>query len=161
MNITKGRKMKEIVGDMFREKVAKLANAICLTTNGFVKKNGCCVMGAGNAKQARDKFDGIDRTLGNLIKENGNIVQIIHRVIDTDIVAFPVKHNWWEKADLDLLDISTRSLVWLTNNMGWEKVILPRPGCHNGKLKWLSEVKPILREYLDDRFYIINLPGKY
>jgi len=161
MNIKKGRKMKEIVADMFRRKVVNLADAICLTTNGVVKKNGCCVMGAGNARQARDKFSGIDKKLGDLIKENGNIVQIVWEIESTFILSFPVKHNWWEKADIDLVESSTKQLVELTDKMGWEKVILPRPGCHNGKLKWLSEVKPILRKYLDDRFYIINLPGKY
>lgn len=153
--------MNEIVADMFSEKVVSLANAICLTTNGFVKKNGCCVMGAGNARQARDKFKGIDKKLGNLIKENGNIVQIVWEVGSTFVLSFPVKHNWWEKADVDLVESSTKQLVELTDRMGWKKVILPRPGCHNGKLKWLSEVKPILRKYLDNRFYIINLPGKY
>jgi len=153
--------MNEIVADMFSEKVVKLADAICLTTNGFVKKNGCCVMGAGNAKQARDKFDGIDKSLGGLIKEKGNIVQIIWKLENTFILSFPVKHNWWEKADINLLESSAKQLVKLTDEMGWQKVILPRPGCHNGKLKWLSEVKPILRKYLDNRFYIINLPGKY
>jgi hypothetical protein len=155
------RRMNEIVADMFSEKVVNLADAICLTTNGFVKKNGCCVMGAGNAKQAKDKFKGIDKVLGTLIKENGNIVQIVWNLVDTFILSFPVKHNWWEKADVDLVELSTKQLVELTNKMGWKKVILPRPGCHNGRLMWLSEVKPILKSYLDDRFYIINLPGKY
>ena len=153
--------MKEIVADMFSEKVVKLADAICLTTNGFVKTDGCCVMGAGNARQARDKFKGIDKKLGTLIKENGNIVQIIWELDDVVILSFPVKHNWWEKADTSLVEFSTKQLVKLTDEMGWQKVILPRPGCHNGKLKWLSEVKPILKKYLDDKFYIINLPGKY
>jgi len=153
--------MKEIVGDMFSEKIMKLADAVCITTNGFVKKDGCCVMGAGNAKQAKEKFEGIDKRLGELIKENGNIVQIIYRYFGPDIIAFPVKHNWWEKADPDLVTTSTKSLLSLTNSMGWKKVILPRPGCNNGKLKWLSEVKPILKLYLDDRFSIISLPGRY
>lgn len=42
---------------------------LCITTNGYIKKNGCAVMGAGVAKQARDRFDGLDRLLGEKLKE--------------------------------------------------------------------------------------------
>ena len=39
--------MKEIRGDLFTQE----ADTICITTNGFVKANGECVMGRGCAKQ--------------------------------------------------------------------------------------------------------------
>lgn len=148
--------MKETVGNMFSAKVISFADAICLTTNGFFKNNGRAVMGRGNAKQAKDLYKGIDLEFGKLLKKNGNIVQIV-RMKPIPIISFPVKHKWWERADLDLIRKSAFELVKLTDWNVWQKVILPRPGCYNGKLKWLSQVKPILREYLDDRFYIISL----
>lgn len=148
--------MKELTGNMFAPKIISFADVLCLTTNGFIKKDGKAVMGAGNAKQARDLYKGIDLDLGKSIKRNGNIVQII-RVEQVPFVSFPVKHNWWEKADLELLTRSAFQLVQLTDSQKWKKVILPRPGCYNGRLNWLSDVKPIMREYLDDRFYLISL----
>lgn len=39
--------------------------AVCITTNGIVKKNGCAVMGAGIAKEANMRFSGLARNLGN------------------------------------------------------------------------------------------------
>jgi len=148
--------MKELTGDMFSTKIISFADALCVTTNGFSKKNGRAVMGRGNAKQAKDLYKNIDLEFGNLLKKNGNIVQIL-RMNPIPIISFPVKHNWWEKADLELIRRSTFELVKLTDENNWKKIILPRPGCYNGKLKWISEVKPILKDYLDDRFYIISL----
>jgi len=40
-----------------------------ITANSFVKRNGCLVMGAGIARQARDRFPGLDATLGQAIRE--------------------------------------------------------------------------------------------
>ena len=149
--------MKEITGNMFAHHVQKFADAICLTTNGFIKKDGSAVMGAGNAKQAKDLYEGIDFELGNVIKENGNKVQILRYSIPP-IIVFPVKYKFWESADLQLIKISAQQLLDLSNTYpSWKRIILPRPGCYNGKRSWLSEVKPILQEILDDRFYIIAL----
>jgi len=52
---------------------------ICgITTNGYVKKNGLAVMGRGCALQARKRFMGLPRVLGEKIQQNGNIVQKVH-----------------------------------------------------------------------------------
>ena len=152
--------LKEISGNMFSSSLLKFADVICITTNGFVKKNGRAVMGAGNAKQARDMFKDIDLDFGKALKENGNIVQIIRyeNLVDKElpIVSFPVKHNWWEMADLELIRNSLKQLLIMMIYNDWKKVILPRLGCSNGKLNWLSEVRPLLEEYLDERVYVVD-----
>jgi len=152
--------VREISGDMFSPVYIKFADAICVTTNGVVKKNGKAVMGAGNALQARKIFKGLDLDLGRLIKKNGNIVQIIRFEMihgkKIPIISFPVKHNWWEKADLELIRKSLDQLSAEIKFNQWKKVILPRPGCMNGKLSWLTEVKPLLELFMDDQIYVID-----
>jgi len=138
--------MQEITGELFDQ-----PGVLCITTNGFIKKDGSCVMGRGCARQAKELYSGIEYELGRLIRENGNHVQ----VIQDGIVAFPVKHNWWEEADLELIEQSCEELVDLADTHGWDRVTLPRPGCGNGKLDW-DVVKLIVSEYLDDRFYVIT-----
>jgi hypothetical protein len=157
--------MKEMIGDMFSNKIASHFDAICITTNGIVKKDGKSVMGAGVAKQARDRFCNIDKILGSVITLNGNIVQLIYKmsvpllynkIHIVHIISFPTKNDWRQMSDLRLIEKSVIQLVTLTDTYGWNKILLPRPGCANGGRKWLSEVKPILKKYLDDRFYIIR-----
>jgi hypothetical protein len=143
--------MKEIFGDLFEQKDA---DAICITTNGSVKKNGKAVMGRGCAREANRRWN-CAKILGKAIKERGNVPMIFHRTEDYAVVSFPVKHRWWKKADLNLIRSSAKHLVMLTNTNGWKKVILPRPGCGNGRLDW-KDVKPILEPILDDRFYVIT-----
>ena len=52
-------------------------DAVCITTNGFVKSNGAAVMGAGIAKQMRMVVPGLDKVLGLKIAQEGNNVHAL------------------------------------------------------------------------------------
>ncbi len=143
--------MKEIQGNLFD--LLQDYDAICITTNGAVKKNGECVMGRGCALTAKTLWPPIAKRLGDLILQNGNITQKLGEVGSCRIIAFPVKHHWAQKADLELIRKSAEQLVEISQYC--ERVLIPRPGCGNGQLNW-EEVKPILEEILDDRFYVIS-----
>ncbi len=157
--------MLERVGNLFDE----TGDAICITTNGAIKCDGCAVMGAGIAKEAAIRFPELPKKLGMNLKTLGNhvtVLDFISRPTDNEckcpkftyIVAFPVKTMWYDKADLSLIEQSCKELVDITTRTGWTKVSLPRPGCLNGKLSW-EEVKPICEKYFDDRFTIVDLKG--
>lgn len=145
--------MKEIYGDLW-EHLGK--TVVVITTNGVVKKDGACVMGRGCAKEALQQFSnvGIQYSIGRHIQKNGNIPCVI-KVPPGTVVTFPVKHNWWEKADISLIAKSASILKQLADENGWERIVLPRPGCGNGHLDW-KDVKPILEKHLDDRFEVIT-----
>lgn len=207
--------MKEIRGDLFDCRtyqtslpraclggfdVIKVPDAICITTNGFVKRNGYAVMGRGCARAAAEKEPQLAVILGHLIKTNG--AHKVHRLYEFahpgsnnnftfDLLAFPVKPagiylgpalikefpdyperfivkhmrnkfcagdtvpGWACKAELSIISHSASQLADLANEYGWDVVVLPRPGCGAGELKW-SQVKPVLEQHLDDRFYAIT-----
>lgn len=147
--------MIELKGNLFSLEIIDFADAICITTNGNVKKNGKAVMGAGCALDAKNKYPNIDLKLGKLIKAHGNIVQIIMNQ-PKPIISFPTKNNFFETSKISLIEKSISQLISLTNLMGWEKVVVPRPGCSNGGLEWFSQVKPLLEQKFDDRFWIIK-----
>lgn len=121
-------------------------DAIVITTNGFIKKNGEAVMGRGCALEAVKKYPQLAKTLANHIKACGNVVGVTGyvksqqpvpkkgmKVLFPPIIFFPVKHNWWERADLDLIRQSRDKLIELVNNARFKKVIVPRPGVGNGR----------------------------
>lgn len=118
-----------------------------ITTNGFVKNNGQAVMGRGCAKEAATKYVTLPVELGSLLKRHGNHLFVL---MQYKLITFPVKHNWWEKADLKLISQSAAELFELNFN----NVVMPRAGCGNGQLSW-EEVKPIL-EYLPDSITVIT-----
>jgi len=71
---------------------------VCITTNGFVKKNGEAVMGRGTARQAVKRWPSLPRLLGNYINEFGNTVYVLPfpamffpKNSPPRLVAFPVK----------------------------------------------------------------------
>lgn len=149
--------MKEVCCNLWDHGLASTGapSAICITTNGTVKANGSAVMGRGCALEAAQIYPGIAAQLGSQIEEAGNNVQIIRVVSSVPIVAFPVKYAWHERADLDLIARSARSLVELIACQGWREVLLPRPGCGNGQRDWEREVRPILLPILDDRVVVV------
>jgi len=88
--------MKELRGHLLQpETYGFVPDAICITTNGFTKSNGDCVMGRGCAKQAKEKWPKVPFDLGKLIRKNGNVTQSIATITRGDeswaLVAFPVK----------------------------------------------------------------------
>lgn len=145
--------MLNIKGDMFLH--LEEYDAACITTNGTVKEDGSCVMGRGVAAIAKKRWPGIDHTIGLLIKLEGNHCRTISIEEDTLIIAFPVKHQWFEKADIKLIEQSCVELNWIADYFCLQKILLPRPGCGNGQLDY-KDVEPILQKILDDRFYVID-----
>ena len=111
-------------------------------------------MGRGCALEARLKHPTIPAILGEAITRHGNHVHWLYGGLKGNIIfSFPVKHRWNEKADLDLIERSADELRKIVP-IPWT-VVLPRPGCGNGGLKWES-VKPILEPILNDRFHVIT-----
>ena len=127
-----------------------------ITTNGVVKGNGACVMGRGIALQAKTMFPGIDKVLGDKIMKEGNVVHDLEKYINKDrefhIYSFPVKEHWKDKADILIISRSLAEIVKLQ----YEKIIMVRPGCGNGRLSWKYNIKGLIQNYLDDRFIVVN-----
>jgi hypothetical protein len=141
--------MKEVFGDLW-----EFDGTIAITTNGFVKRDRTCVMGRGCAKQAAIRFLELPHKLGTRISSEGNHVFYFP---EHGLITFPVKHNWWEVADSDLIARSARELLKIVEvKKIKEAIYLPRPGCGNGRLKW-EDVKKILSPILkSDQFHIVT-----
>ncbi len=131
----------------------KDGNYIVVTTNGFVKKNGECVMGRGIALQTKEKFEGFADRLGSAICAYGNKVLVFS---PEKIITFPTKHNWWEKSDLKLIEESAIQLAYEFKDKEFRlKIYMPKPGCSNGKLDW-KDVEPIIEPHLKDIVTIVD-----
>jgi len=152
--------MQEIKDDIWN--YHKKGFMIVIPTNGFVKNNDEAVMGRGLALQASTKFPELPKLLGQRIKEYGNVVFTFSgnnftKEPNLRLITFPVKHKWWERANLQLIEKSTKELaeIFKHNLMNYLiPVYLPRVGCGNGKLNWI-EVRPILERYLNPEKFVI------
>ena len=134
-------------------------NFIVIPTNGYIKNDGTCVMGRGLAKDAMEQFPALPKQLAQRIKRYGNNVYIF---TEYRIITFPVKHNWWEKADLNLIETSAKQLaLLLKHNLSSlpTPIIIPQVGCGNGKLEW-KNVEPILKKHLNKDFTLTILDEK-
>ena len=167
------------------------SDAICVTTNGFVvrdkktrKPRG--VMGRGVAYQAKVWLPDIEYRLGKHLIHNGNCPGILGKVQETAIVSFPVKRaedqypcelvsharnrflpgdlvpGYLLKADLDTILKSANGLAELIKEYKWNRIVLPKPGCGAGELKWGDVAKIIKKSNLAkyaDRIWITDLNG--
>ncbi|KAF0218363.1 MAG: hypothetical protein FD174_2980 [Geobacteraceae bacterium] len=140
--------MIEITGDIWDF----LGRAvIAITTNGRVAKSGGAVFGRGCARQAQERFPDLPLRLGRLLEAHGNHVFYL----GCGLVSFPVEESPWALPDLRLIRRSARELKELSDREGWEMIVVPRPGCGGGGLDW-QEVRPLLAEFFDRRFYVIT-----
>ena len=163
--------MQEIQKDIrpILEGMVPRPEAICCTTNNVVTDTGL-VMGAGIAKVFKEVFPHLPITWGARVlvnakrygdKCNGLICSRVPNYSGTAkmcdilyLIALPTKNHWKDPSSLPLIEQSLKSLVKLTNYMGWSDVWLPRPGCLNGGLSWEKQVKPLCEKHLDNRFTV-------
>ena len=141
--------MQEIKGELFEQE----CDAICITTNGSVMKDnknimGGDIMGGGCAYQAKEMFEGLDCVVGKDILENGLRVFYIKvkKGPFKNLVIFPVKYKINENADIGLIVKSCKELIRITAEKKWTKVIIPRPGCGLGGLKWEDVVMKMMKQ---------------
>lgn len=147
--------MKEIKGDAWKLIEQKEFQGLCILTNGIVNSRGENIMGAGIAKQAKQRAPGLPKLIGNHIGQNGNIPLIIKSPKSGKyMITFPTKHDWKDKSDIDLIIRSANSVNDIAEKYDIN-VLLPRPGCGKGGLNW-NEVKPHLENILSDRIYIVS-----
>jgi hypothetical protein len=142
--------MFEITGDIWEHSAA---GVIAITTNGSLTKDGRAVFGRGVAKQAFLRNPEFAEKLGMLLAEQGNHVFYL----GNDIVTFPVEETAWSLPDLSIIARSAAELRRLADGSGWQRIIVPRPGCGGGGLAW-KDVKPLLEPWFDGRFTIISQP---
>lgn len=154
--------MRELKANMF-ELDHGPADAICITTNGVLRKDGRAVMGRGVALDAAKRFEFIANDLGVYLRKYGNRVFNMGKRRDNmngryvNVITFPTKHDWHDKSDIELIKISAMQLVALADKFKFRTIYLPRPGCANGGLNWEQLVKPIIEPILDDRFVIVTI----
>jgi len=138
------------------------ADAVCITTNGSLvdgRRRG--VMGRGCAKQAADRYAAdhqinLPYVLGRHLKKYGNHTGVLLPPPPYTLVMIPVKHEWSEPADVELIRRSLAELVVLTDTLGWDRVVLPRPGCGSGGLDWDADgLRTACAAILDDRFMVV------
>lgn len=149
--------MLDVIGDLWE--YSRNCDAVVITTNGTVKKNGQAVMGRGCAAEAAKRYPWLPERLGKMLTASGNELFLFYvspeQGVTMPLVTFPVKHNWWEKADWGLIVQSTKNLAVLATIREWKRIVMPRPGCGNGQLEW-SDVRPLIDSILDDRFHVIT-----
>lgn len=147
--------MREIYGNAWDLLESGEYSTLCITTNGAVNRFGECVMGRGIAQQFKRRYPFAPKILGDKIKEYGNIFQSIMWNEEVTFFAFPVKHIWNQKADLNLIRKSCYGLREYALLNKDKKILLPRPGCGNGQLDW-KEVSFFISDILPDNVYIVH-----
>lgn len=133
-------------GDMWS--VLDEVDHFIVTTNNIVKSNGALVMGAGLAKQLRDRGSiNIDKKYGAAVLTHGRctpdqVYGVILNIHDT-FGAFQVKQHYKDAANTNLILFSAGMLKAFALSAPNKIFAMNFPGIGNGKL-FYDEVKPIV-----------------
>ena len=151
-------------GDMWTAYTA--VDLFLITTNSTLKQGDrALVMGRGIARQAKERFPGLDAALGRQIQAlcgNQGIYGLLisPRWPDAKLGAFQVKRDYSQPANLGLIRGSTAALCTWCADHPHAQVALNFPGIGNGRL-CREDVLPIIAQLPDQvTIWEYLLPGK-
>lgn len=136
---------------------------VVIPTNLETRRNGSAIMGRGVARQAVDKFPGLEAWYGRAIWEH-NHTDVKYNAV-WRIFCFPVKSHWRDRADLDIIKNSAaslrRSVEAIRVGGRIPSVALPLVGCGFGELD-PEQVLPILEDAFlgSDTFTLVRRSGE-
>lgn len=113
-----------------------------IPTNLTTRRDGAAIMGRGVAQQAVQRFPKLPRWYG--VKLRADIYFTIFH--EQRLVMFPVKDDWRERADLELIKSSCIALRAEALRTGF-RAALPLVGCGFGELSE-EQVIPLLEMHL-------------
>lgn len=157
--------MKELSSrDLFE--VGRYADAVCIPTNGIVRSDGKAVMGRGVALAAQQRWPNIPAILANKLAMYGNVPNLlgsftpfgafdVYGTIGVEIWSFPTKDHWKAQSDLSMIEQSAHHMIRHANERELRIIVLPRPGCGNGQLRW-PDVRAVISLILDKRFIVVS-----
>lgn len=116
------------------------------TGNSFLKRNGALVMGRGMAKEVRDKFPGIDISIGNAIEHHLGTYCLI---LGSKVGVFQVKYNFTDEASLELIEYAAKKLAREASKSTHKRFDLNYPGIGNGRLL-KADIEPLLKPLPDN-----------
>ncbi|MBK8986297.1 MAG: hypothetical protein IPM39_09485 [Chloroflexi bacterium] len=145
------------VGDMWT--AYETAGLFLVTTNSTLTADGRLVLGwiiiqLGMARQARERFPGLDAALGAQIQticgsQGFYGLLISQRWPAAKLAAFQVKYHWQRPADLSLVTQSVTALTWWARYHADCAIHLNFPGIGNGGLA-RTAVLPLLKSLPDN-----------
>jgi hypothetical protein len=127
--LTRSTQMKIKLGNMWS--CYSDVDNFLVTTNSIVKYDGALVMGAGIAKQCRDKFPGIDKLIGSAIKKKGRVYGLL---LGRKVGLFQVKLHFKDLASIELISMSTDMLNVYARENPTKQIALNFPGIGNGNM---------------------------
>lgn len=137
------------------------ADLLLITTNATITIRGALVMGWGIARQAKERFPGLDVALGRHIQALCGSQGIYGLLVSprwpaAKLGAFQVKQHYSQAASLELIRRSTAALCAWCADQPDAQVALNFPGIGNGRLH-RKDVLPIAMQ-LPDQVTIWEYP---
>lgn len=134
--------------------ILETTDLLLFTSNSTLNKDGHLVMGAGIAKEAKERFPMFPKLLGNKIKAINKVGQWYGVLASPNykVGAFQTKTDWKLPSTLELIEYSTEMLIQIAPN--YERIDMPVAGCGHGGLNY-KDVESIIKR-LPDNVHIWN-----
>ncbi len=120
----------------------KPLHTCCITTNSVIV-NGRLVMGKGIAKEAANRFPDLPKIMGLAIA--GMTEPYYLRECPQQLICLQTKIHWRDPSPLWLVQRSLEKLGEIAERNPSRIYNLPRPGCGQGRLDWVSQVRPLFK----------------
>ncbi|MGB1286281.1 MAG: macro domain-containing protein [Aggregatilineales bacterium] len=131
-----------ITGDLFQSSAQVLVNPV----------NTVGVMGRGLAKVFKQKYPEMFTEYQQRCKSGDFDVDDLHlyRTSDKWILNFPTKKHWRGKSKLEYIEAGLQKFVDIYETENITSAAFPQLGCGLGGLDWNTQVRPLVKQYLQD-----------